>query len=81
MTPVFMPGESYAQRTLVGYSLQRHKELDMIEVAQSALMPHCVDMKLTLEQQGFELKEFTYMKSFSPDLQLTLRISCCTSTG
>ena len=32
-TPVFMPGESYAQRSLVGYSLYRHKELDMTEVA------------------------------------------------
>ena len=27
-TPVFLPGESHGQRSLVGYSPQRHKELD-----------------------------------------------------
>ena len=31
-TPVFLPGESYGQRSLVGYSLQGHKESDMTEV-------------------------------------------------
>ena len=27
-TPVFLPGESHGQRSLVGYSPQGHKELD-----------------------------------------------------
>ena len=27
-TPVFLPGESHGQRSLVGYSLWGHKELD-----------------------------------------------------
>ena len=27
--PVFLPGKSHGQRSLVGYSLQDHKELDM----------------------------------------------------
>ena len=31
-TPVFLPGESHGQRTLLGYSPQGHKELDMTEV-------------------------------------------------
>ena len=31
-TPVFLPGESYGQRNLVGYSLQGHKVLDTTEV-------------------------------------------------
>ena len=31
-TSVFLPGESYGQRSLVGYSLQGHKESDMTEV-------------------------------------------------
>ena len=31
-TPVFMPGESHGQRSLVGYSPQSRKELDMTEV-------------------------------------------------
>ena len=30
-TPVFLPGESHGQRTLVGYSPWGHKKLDMIE--------------------------------------------------
>ena len=30
-TPVFLPGESHGQRTLVGYSPWGHKELDMTE--------------------------------------------------
>ena len=29
--PVFLPGESYGQRRLVGYSLWGHKELDTTE--------------------------------------------------
>ena len=30
-TPVFLPGESHGQRSLAGYSLWGHKELDMTE--------------------------------------------------
>ena len=30
-TPVFLPGESHGQRSLVGYSPRGCKELDMIE--------------------------------------------------
>ena len=30
-TPVFLPGESHRQRSLVGYSPWGHKELDMTE--------------------------------------------------
>ena len=32
-TPVLLPGESYGQRSLVGYSLWDHKELDTTEHA------------------------------------------------
>ena len=31
-TPVFSPGESHGQRSLVGYSPWGHKELDMAKV-------------------------------------------------
>ena len=31
MTPVFLPGKSEGQRSLVGYSSWGHKELDTIE--------------------------------------------------
>ena len=30
--PVFFPGESHGQRSLVGYGLSGHKELDTTEV-------------------------------------------------
>ena len=32
-TPVFMPGESHGQRSLVGYSPRGHKESDLTEAA------------------------------------------------
>ena len=35
-TPVFLPGESHGQRSLVGYSPRGHKELDMAEVTERA---------------------------------------------
>ena len=31
-TPVFLPGVSYEQRSMAGYSPYRHKELDMTEM-------------------------------------------------
>ena len=31
-TPVFLPGESHGQRSLVGYNPKDHKDLDMTEV-------------------------------------------------
>ena len=31
-TPVFLPGKSHGHRSLKGYSLWGHKELDMIEL-------------------------------------------------
>ena len=31
--PVFLPGESYRERSLVGYSPESHKELDMTEAS------------------------------------------------
>ena len=35
-TPVFLPGESYGQRSLAGYSPWGGKELDMTEATQHA---------------------------------------------
>jgi len=31
LSPVFLPGEPYGQRSLMGYSPQGHKESDMTE--------------------------------------------------
>ena len=38
LTPVFLPGESHAQRSLAGYSPQDHTESDTTEVTQHARM-------------------------------------------
>ena len=35
-TPVFVPGEFYGERSLVGYSPWGHKELDMTETTEHA---------------------------------------------
>ena len=35
-TPIFLPGESHGQRSLVGYSPWGHKESDKIEVTENA---------------------------------------------
>ena len=35
-TPVFLPGESHGQRSLVGYSPYGHKESDMTEETKYA---------------------------------------------
>ena len=35
-TPVFLPGESHGQRSLVGYRLWGHKESDTTEATQHA---------------------------------------------
>ena len=35
-TPVFLPGEFHAQRSLVGYSPCSHKELDITEATEHA---------------------------------------------
>ena len=40
-TPVFLPGKSYGQRSLVGYSPWGYEESDMAErVCARALLPH-----------------------------------------
>ena len=35
-TPMFLSGQSHGQRSLEGYSLWGHKELDMTEMTQHA---------------------------------------------
>ena len=41
-TPVFLPGESHGQRSLVGYSPRGRKELDMMEVTCTHAHMECV---------------------------------------
>ena len=46
LTAVFLPGESYGQRSLVGYSPQGHKESHMMSTLIIELMSpkRCVDI-------------------------------------
>ena len=45
-TPIFLPGESHGQRSLVGLSPWRHKELDMTKW----LSHSCTDMSWTIKK-------------------------------
>ena len=54
-TPVFLPGESQGQRSLVGYRLWGRKELDMTEVTQQQQQQENErNMKFTLETTSQE---------------------------
>ena len=46
LTPVFLPGESYGQRSLAGYSPQGHKESDMMSthMIELTLPKRCVEI-------------------------------------
>ena len=46
-TPVFFLGESHGLRSLVGYSPQSHKELDMTEVTEHAYI-HNINLTLII---------------------------------
>ena len=43
-TPVFLPGESLGQRSLVGYGPLGHKELDMTEAISIHILPRYVSL-------------------------------------
>ena len=45
-TPVFLPGESCGQRSLVGYSLDGHKESNVTEATWHACMKICKIQKV-----------------------------------
>ena len=52
-TPVFLPGESHGQRSLVGYSPWSHNELDVTEVTEhvnhATLAQNMLDMVILLQ--------------------------------
>ena len=45
-TPVFLPEESHRQRSLMGYSPQGHKELDMTERLTLLLSYVCISQSV-----------------------------------
>ena len=57
--PVFLPGESHGQRSLVGYSSQGHKEFDTTERLHS-LTP-ALQADFTSEPPGNPVTEFVFV--------------------
>ena len=47
-TPVFLPGKSHEQRSLVGYSPRCHKELDMTKHAHIHVRPGAQNKSVTV---------------------------------
>ena len=61
-TPIFLPGESHGQRSLVGYIPWGHKELDMIEVTYHSLT--CGGVNIPNQCSG--LTVFSLEKAMAP---------------
>ena len=59
-TPVFLPGESHGQRSLVGYRPWSHKELDMLKGLSMARIG--MNNKLPYMSQSTYLKESSHVK-------------------
>ena len=67
-TPVFLPGESHGQRSLVGCGPWGHKELDMTEVTQHTRKGNLtIAIKYTLLQQ---LNGSIFCKTKHPNLTI-----------
>ena len=60
LTLVFLPGEFHGQRSLVGYSLRGHKELDMIERLTLSLFTVSSESQCLLKRQIFGETEFIF---------------------
>ena len=53
-TPVFLPGESHGQRSLMGYSPQGHKESDRNEMTEHKYA-HLKNMLLVFKRMGLSM--------------------------
>jgi len=67
-TPVFLPGKSYGQRSLVGYNPQGHKESDTTEQLHSLTQSHTSKVMLKIIQARLH----QYVNHEIPDVQLVL---------
>ena len=56
-TPVFLLGESHAQRSLVGYSPEGHKESDMTEVTEHAHSGRNKDLVVLVKGESYRSVE------------------------
>ena len=64
-TPVFLPGESDAQKSLVGYNPRAHKELDMTERLTHTLQKKKQEYLLTTLFGGAREKEKPLLQNSS----------------
>ena len=58
-TPVFLPGESYGQRSLVGYSPQGGKESNTTEVTEYAHTHACTDRNMCFIWEIHEIQKLS----------------------
>ena len=76
-TPIFLPGESHAQRSLAGYSPWDRKESDTTERLTLHFISHCICCSLVLLLPNQEMASMTpFLKLIRP-----LWISCLTEYG
>ena len=61
-TPVFLPGESHGQRSLVGYSPWDHKESDTTERLHFHFHFHHLISSLLNKSNGLWICPFTYLR-------------------
>ena len=64
-TPVFLPGESHGQRSLVGYSPRGHRESDMTQHAVCTLVAWFVEVVDEQKQINFT-RVWVELRLFSP---------------
>ena len=69
-TPVFLPGKSHGQRSLVGYSLLGHKESDTTEVIQHT--NHVTDSYVDLVSNMSKRKKVEAVTHFDRHTQVLL---------
>ena len=79
LTPVFLPGESHGQRSLVGYSPWGHRELDMTEWLILSLHFHMRAPYYYIHQLVLLLLFFTFFLSLT-HLSLLIPFSLSEST-
>ena len=69
-TPVFLPGESQGQGSLVGFSLWGRTELDMTEATQQQQQQNFLNTKTKFSQENY--KSLSLMNTDPKSLNRTL---------
>ena len=79
LTPIFLPGESHGQRSLVGYSPWGCKESDMTEMTQYTLSipKNPSPIAETEDESRMLVQEFLLRKDPNRDFNFLLQFSVC----